>query len=123
ERRADRDDPVADLHLVGVAEPDRRELALAVVQPEHGEVGLLVETDDLRLVLAPVERDDLDLGGALHHVGVRQRDAAGVDDDARAEAALGNPFRRFAEEPAVELLPEKFLEPRATPPPTPGNPA
>src|SRR5262249_51857734 len=65
ERGADRDDPVADLHLVGVAEPNRRELALAVVQAEHGEVRLLVEADDLRLVLAAVERDDLDLGGAL----------------------------------------------------------
>jgi hypothetical protein len=54
ERRADGDDPVADLHLVGVAQRGERELALAVVELEHREVGLLVAADHLRLVLAAV---------------------------------------------------------------------
>jgi hypothetical protein len=106
------DDPVAHLQPVGVTHAREGELALAVVQLEDGQVGLLVQADHLRLVLVAVERDDLHLAGLLHDVGVGERDARGVDDDARAQAALRNPLRHVAEEAAEELLAEELLERR-----------
>src|SRR5205823_10863472 len=93
--------------------PRVRELGLAVVELEHGQVRLLVGPDDLRLVLAAVDRDDLDLGGLLDHVRVGERDAGGIDDDARAQAALRNALGHVAEEAAEELLAEELLERRA----------
>jgi len=42
------------LTFVRVAQSSEAKIALAVVQLEHGEVGLLVQADDLRLVLAAV---------------------------------------------------------------------
>ena len=113
--------PVADLNPVGVAQAGELERALAVVELEHGEVGLLVHADHLRLVLAAVERHDLDLGGLLDHVGVRERDAGGIDDDAGAEAPLGDPLGHLAEEAAEELLAEELLERRAALGPAPSR--
>ncbi len=51
--------------------------------------------------------------GPLHDVGVGEGDAGGVHDDARAQAALGDPLGRFAEEAPEELLTEELLERRA----------
>src|SRR5207245_2831541 len=65
ERRPDGEDPIADLGTVGVPELRGAERGLAVIEPEHGEVGLLVHAEDLRLVLTAVERDHLDVGRAL----------------------------------------------------------
>src|SRR5437762_2812815 len=112
ERRADGDHPVADVDLVRVAQSSEAKIALAVVQLEHGQVGLLVQADDLRLVLAAVERDDLDVGRPFDDVGVGERDARRVHDDAGAQAPLGDPLGDLAEEAAVELLTEELLEGR-----------
>src|SRR5947207_743006 len=112
ERRADGDHPVADADLVRVAQSSEAKIALAVVQLEHGEVGLLVQADDLRLVLAAVERDDLDVGRPFDDMGVGERDARRVHDDAGAQAPLGDAFGDLAEEATVEFLTEELLEGR-----------
>jgi hypothetical protein len=112
-RRADGDHPVSDLHPIRVAEPCELELGLAVVELEHREIRLLVGADDLRLVLAAVERDDLDLRRLFDDVRVGERDPARVHDHARAEAALRNALRSIAEEPFEEVLTEELFERRA----------
>src|SRR3989454_2134433 len=113
ERRPDGEDPIADLGTVGVAELRGAERGLAVIEPEHGEVGLLVHAEDLRLVLTAVERDHLDVGRALNDVGVGEGDPLRVHDDAGAEAPLRDALGQLAEEAAEELLAEELLERRA----------
>ena len=56
ERVADRDDRVADLHLVGVAERERRERARVRVDLEDGDVGRRVLADDGRVELVVARR-------------------------------------------------------------------
>ena len=46
---ADRDDPVADPHVIAVGEGHRREGALIPLDLEQGEIGLGVAPDQLRL--------------------------------------------------------------------------
>ncbi|ABA49128.1 hypothetical protein BURPS1710b_1013 [Burkholderia pseudomallei 1710b] len=83
-RRADRDDPLADLALRRIA--DLHDRQARSVDLQHRDVGLLVGADDLRLVLALV--------GELHghdvrtvdHVRVSQDIPVGADDEAGAEA-------------------------------------
>src|SRR5437870_590 len=89
------------------------ERGLAVIEPEHGEVGLLVHAEDLRLVLTAVERDHLDVGRALDDVGVGEGDPLRVHDDAGAEAPLRDALGQLAEEAAEELLAEELLERRS----------
>ena len=70
---------VADLDRVGVLELQIGKAAVAALDPEHGDVGLLVLQDDLGVELAPVGERDADLGGAadLDHMRVGDDDAVG----------------------------------------------
>src|SRR4029079_4374396 len=84
ERIADRDHPVAEAQLVGVAElyGDQR---LRRLDLQHGEVGLLVDANQVGLDLGAVVEDDVDLVGVRDDVVVGDDDASGVDDEAGAE--------------------------------------
>ena len=80
-----------------------REVAAAILQLQHGEVGALVAEQDLRLVFAPVGERHLHLGRAVHDVLVGDDDALRVDDDAGAErGARPLARRRRAERAAAE---------------------
>ena len=84
ERIADRHHPVADAHLVGIAELHRHQ-RLRRLELQHREVGLLVDADQLGLDLGAVVEDDLDLVGIRDDVVVGDDDARGIDDEAGAE--------------------------------------
>jgi hypothetical protein len=64
-------------------------------------------------VLSTVEGYHLDIGGLVDHMGVRERDAGRIDDDARPEAALRDPLGDLAEEAPEELLAEELFERRS----------
>jgi len=80
ERRADGDDPFADLELRGVSEAGAGKVGGADV--DDGEVGECVLADEGSLKLAIVREGDGDLLGALDHVGIGDDVAVGTDDDA-----------------------------------------
>ena len=66
ERIADREHDVADLQRVGIGEFERPGSArLAVLDPQHGEIGACVLEHDLGLELALVGERHLDLGRRL----------------------------------------------------------
>src|SRR5262249_60080363 len=83
------------------------------VELEDGEIRLLVQAYELGPMLVAVQRDDLDIAGVLDHVGVREGDARGIHNDARAQASLRNALGGVAEEPAEALLAGELLERRA----------
>ena len=83
ERIADRDDPVAHVDRVRVAEGQRAQVLR--VDAHDGDVRLRVGADDLAGELALVGELDLDRVGPLDDVVVREDDAALVDDEARAQ--------------------------------------
>ena len=70
--------------LLAVAEPGRRKRARAL-DAKDGQVGLRIGLDVDGLELPAVVQADHDLAAAGHDVVVRQDDAAGIDDHARAE--------------------------------------
>ena len=88
ERIPDRDDRIADPHVVGVTELQRRQAAGTRLDPEDGDVGGGICADDLRLQRVLIREADLDLVGALDHVVVRDDVAGLVDHEARAERLL-----------------------------------
>jgi hypothetical protein len=116
EGRADRDHPLADTQLVGVADAHGRKAAR--VDLEQRDIGPLVRAEQLRLELALVMQGDRDLVGALHHVRVGQQIAVGGDDEPRAQSArnvaarsrrllarpLGPLLRRIGEKATEELV-------------------
>jgi hypothetical protein len=81
----DRDDGVADADAVGVAERERSQAARARLHAEDGEVGRGVAADDPRLHLVALREPDLDVGGALDDVEIRDDVPVLVDDEPRAE--------------------------------------
>ena len=85
---ADREDDVAHLELVAVAE--RRSGEPGGVNLDDGDVGLGVAADDRSLEFAPrfAERD-FHLVGVFDDMVVGQNVAVGRDNDTRAEALLG----------------------------------
>src|SRR5581483_4933415 len=83
ERVADRDDAVADLDLVGVAERDRVEPARQRVDLDHREVRRGVLADERRLVGRAVGERDRDVRGAVDDVLVRDDVPLRVVDEAR----------------------------------------
>ena len=84
ERGADGHDQLADLQLAAVALGERR--IARVVDLDHGDVGLLVGADHLRLGLDAVPERDGDLVGVFDDVVVGQDVAVVVVHEARAEA-------------------------------------
>ena len=74
------------------------------------QIGLFVDPNDLGGVLGlfPVQRD-LNLGGLIHDVIVRQDEALLVDDHARAQAALGLRALIRKIEEAVEKVLKRLL--------------
>ena len=101
ERIADRDDRVADPHVVGVAERQRGEGARARVDPEDGEVRRRIGADELGLDRVAVREADADRVGAFDDVVVRDDVAGLVDDEAGAERPPGRRSRRT---PPVEVI-------------------
>ena len=75
-----------DADVVGVGQGQDAQGGAGNVHLEHGDVGALVEPDDLRRVVVTVGEADLDLGGVEHHVGVGQDVALLVDHEAGAES-------------------------------------
>ena len=88
ERVADRDDGVSDTHDARVPEHERRQAARARLDPEHGDVGGRIATDEGGAQGVLIGEADLDLVGALDHVVVRDDVAGLVDHEARAERLL-----------------------------------
>src|SRR5262249_31799746 len=108
ERVADRQHPIADLQMVGVAEWDARQLAFWF-DLEQRDVGLGVLTDELRLELLPGRELHVDVVGAVDDVTVGDDVAAVVDHESGAETALLR--RRLAPTEALpEILAEELLE-------------
>ena len=107
ERIADGEHEIADLETVGIAELDRGELDAVRVEPQHGEIGLLVLENDLGRELAPVgeRHGDLGLAAALDDVVVGDDDALGRHQHARAERVLDALARNA--EPLAEQPPEE----------------
>jgi hypothetical protein len=101
---ADREDPVADAQIVGIAEVHRRQLLAVGIDTDHGEIGLRIASDDLRLVLLVGRGLHDDLVGILDDVIVGHDQAVGVDDETGSQAALLL-LARLAEV-ALERFPE-----------------
>ncbi len=84
---------------------------------KHGEVGFLVDADDVGLDLGAVIHDDVDLVGIGDHVVVGDDDAGRIDDEARAEriglVRLQVAAAALAASAVLEEVVEKFLERRA----------
>ena len=84
ERIADRDDEIADLDRVGIAELQHRKV-LAALQFEHGQIRARVAQHDIGFVFATVRERDLHVGHPLDDVVVGYDQPARVDDDAGAQ--------------------------------------
>ncbi len=83
------EDPVADLHAVGIAELGDGQVVVRF-NFDHGEIGFLVEADDAAVVLRRIAIEgDLNFGGLVNHVIVGEDETFFVHDHAGAEAAFG----------------------------------
>ncbi len=110
---ADRDHPVADADLVGIAELHGRQRLLARrLDLQHGKIGARVGADQLGLELGIVAQDDGDVLGALDHVVVGDHVAVGIDDEARAQRGAAA-LLLLLSIAAVEEFLEQLLERRA----------
>ena len=90
ERTADGEDPVADVHAVGVAQLGGGQRLLGV-NLDDGQIGFPVHTDHGRVVGhggGIVHQLHANAVGFLHHVVVGDDVALGIDDDAGAQRAL-----------------------------------
>ena len=94
---------------IGIAELDRRKALVAVLDPQHREIGARVAQHDLGLELTLVGERNLDLVGALDDVMVGDDQAARIDDDAGAERALHLRAIRPAEEAAEQGIVEQRI--------------
>ena len=82
EGRADSHDPLADLELVGVTDLQRRQIVRVDLQ--HRDVALLVDADHLGVERTIVVQLDGHMVGTVHHMGIGQDVAVGIDDKSRA---------------------------------------
>ena len=84
---ADGKDEIADFETVRVGELDDGELSALGIEAQHGKVDVLVLEHDLGRKLAPVRQGhgDLLFTASLDHVVVGNDEAAGIDQNARAE--------------------------------------
>ena len=102
---ADGDHPVADLHLVGVAELRHREV-LGVAEADDGQVAGRIGLDLDCLVLPAVGELHGDRVGPFDDVVVGEDDSGGVDDHPRADAgAARHPPAPLLAIGAIELKP------------------
>ncbi|MNO74942.1 hypothetical protein D3C76_659620 [compost metagenome] len=83
ERRADRQHPLADLELVGIAELEGRQVLGLDLQ--HSHVAARIGADQLGLVLAAVGQAHENLVGVGHHMVIGQDVAITGNDEARAQ--------------------------------------
>ncbi len=104
-RIANRQDDVADLGAVAVAERHRRELRALRIDAQQREIEPRVGEHQFRRKLAPVGERDEDLVGPGNDVVVGDDQPVGGDDDARAERLLdARRLRRAAEEALEEWV-------------------
>ena len=89
-RLAECEHPIADLHLVAIAQLGERQRAIGL-NADDGDVGVRVGLDVGRDELAAVVQFDGDLAAAGDHVVIGQDDARRIDDYAAARALLGHP--------------------------------
>ena len=87
ERIADGKDEIADFETVRVGELDDGELSALGIEAQHGKVDVLVLEHDLGRELPPVRQGhgDFLFAASLDHVVVGNDEAAGIDQNARAE--------------------------------------
>ena len=85
---ADRQHDVADQQLVRIGKIQRREFFLAILDPQHREIGAAVLEHDLGLEFALVGERNLDLVGAFDDVVVGHDEAGRIHHDARSQRAL-----------------------------------
>ena len=112
ERIADGEHEIADLETVRIAELDRGELHAARIEPQHGEIGLLVLEDDLGRELPPVgeRHGDLGIAAPLNDVVVGNDHALRRHQHAGAERvldALARDAEPLAEQPPEERIVEE----------------
>jgi hypothetical protein len=88
-RIPERQDHVADLDRVGVAERQRREIL--GVNLQQRQIARLIRSDQLGNLAAPVGQVDMNLIGAVDDMMVGQHVAVSGDDHAGSEPAAGNP--------------------------------
>src|SRR5262249_37173140 len=105
---ADRDGPLADPEMIGIAHVGRRRRA-GRVDVEHGDVGLRVATHELGGELPLIGETHDDLLSVLDHVVVRQDVSLWIHQDARAGGARVL-ARTPAEVAVVELVAEELAE-------------
>ncbi len=83
ERRADRQNPFADLERIGIAQFGGRQVL--AINFQHGNVGTRIGTDQFGLQLAAIGQAYENLVSAIDYVVVGQHVAIRGDDEARAE--------------------------------------
>jgi len=106
ERVPERQDDVADLHGVGVAEGRVRQVRR--LDAERGEIRARVDSEDARRQLPAIRERHPNLGRVLDHVMVGQDGPMVVHEDARPEAHLPP----LARNDVVVLVAEELLEER-----------
>ncbi len=74
------------------------------VHLEHGNIGQLVDADDLRVQDAAIVQRHLDLRGAIHHVIVGDNVSVRRDDDAASHAMLNLRLSGLLQHRPEELL-------------------
>ena len=101
---ADSGHPLADLHVVAVAEADIGQILR--IDLHHRDIGLRVEAENLAAELTVIGETHRDFVSAVHNVGVRQNEAVGADDEAGTRAALlrNGAFTVAAEDRETEAL-------------------
>src|SRR3984885_13184734 len=89
EGAGDGEDPVADLHAVGIAEFGDGQVTVGV-NFYDGEIGVFIEADYAGAVFGGIAiHRDLNFGGLINYVIVGEDETFFVDDHAGAEAAFG----------------------------------
>src|ERR1700680_2694399 len=88
ERIPNRKSPIANLNGFGIAQLSRGQI-MPYIDLYNGEIGLLVDTNYLGGIGSCIAiQHDLDLGGLVHNVIVRENVTLFVDNHARAQTAL-----------------------------------
>ncbi len=113
ERIADGQHQIANLQRIGVGELQGGKCLAVSLDPQHGDIGLLILKDDLGVELPTVGQGNTNLCGlaAADDVIIGDDDAIRADDHARAQRVL-DPLSRHAEPIAEEAAEEGVVEQR-----------